>query len=774
MTKFQLPTALMGIAVDMINKGWQPVWAPHRASGSFSPLPGCTGSVEFPTVLPQPSGAHKLAFRPPPNVLIIDVDHYDDKHGMDTIDLAENWLGMLPWTYRVTSRGYDNPSGRYMYRIPADLVVTDSSLYQFRDPDDGRTDVEIVRTGHRFSWAPGDFHYKNDELIVCYDPDGDSMDEMPNVDDLPELPEKWVSYLYNPPVPQQREAYTRPSDGADWWLSQADNSLGTDAELSSFAYNMLLSRAPEDEIWEQWERVAVALDPARPWERRDFDRHIGSRAQNKAADILARQDYETAWFAETGADLDGIAQRAKEGYENRQSLMAAVTQPVVEFQPDILQQGFNRLGYEEDEDEGDQFYTPAKPKSLEDQLRGLESYHRLLFDKLARTQADKDAAKILAGNFEGYEDIADLPDPEKPSTLCIRATDKGDRTMIVSPNTVTVVSGHRASGKTWLVATWAAQELRAGNHVIWVDFERQSRLLTQKLKALKVPAHVIREQVHYVGGVIPPTERLVSDIKRYTFEGKGRVLVVVDAFRGLQGIVSPGTSANDGDAVEAVYLSVLNPVAAKDAGGTVVVIDHLSKNGDRGTFGSERKESAADYVIQVEQAEPFARRKSGYSILTVTKDRYGEIEQGTVPGYLWVPGDDTKKKSDTGIDNYPVIPELRAWSPVLEADTGDTAEARIAAMQIAYIAEFVKACPLKYNQKSLAEKMCADNPALFGTKPDTIRTNVINKKMVKASPPVLVADASHMLTWQQPEALVTEVQVTVPVVTAAQLTEGED
>lgn len=744
--KFQSPAALLGLAQDMINKDWQPVWCPQRQSGSFSPEPGCTGGVGFPAILPQPQVAHKLAFRPPPDVLVIDVDHYGEKLGMDTMDRAEEWLGPLPETFRVTSRGYENPSGRYLYRIPPDLLVTDSSLSQFAG-DDGSTDVEIVRTGHRFSWSPGDYHYKNNELIRCYDEFGDEHD-MPFVADLPYLPERWVTYFRNPPVPQKHEVYTRPSDGAEWWLSQADNSLGSDAELASFAYNMLLSRVPEEEIFEQWMRVSKADDPSWQWERKDFDRHVGSRAQQKAGKILEHQDEETAWFAGTGADLGRISEQAKEGFENRQSLMSAVTQPVVGFQPELMRQGFDRLGYVSEEEEyEDQFYVPKK-KTLEDQLRDLDSYQRLLFDQLARIQANKDAAKILAGNFEGYEDISNEPDPEKPCLLSITSTPEGQGTYIISPNTVTVVSGHRSSGKTWLVATWAAQELRAGNHVIWVDFERQSRLLNQKLRALKIQQHLIASQVHYTGGVIPPTERLVSDIKKYTSEGK-RVLVVVDAFRGLQGIISPGSSANDGDAVEAVYLSVLNPVAAKDAGGTVVVIDHLSKAGDKGTFGSERKESAADYVIQVEQAVSFSKRKSGYSTLTVTKDRYGEVEAGTMPGYLWVPGDDDKPKKDTGIDFYPVVPEVRSWSPVTESPPEDSDVSRMAQLQVAAVAEFVRAHPRKYNQQSLAKKLCDDNPTLFGNA-ESLRTNIISKKMVKSSPPILTADSKHNLEWVKP------------------------
>lgn len=708
MTKFQLPTALMGIAQDMINKGWQPVWCPARASGSFSPVPGCTGGVEYPAVFPQPSGPHKLAFRPPPSVLIIDVDHYDDKHGQDTIDLAENWLGMLPWTYKVTSRGYDNPSGRYMYRIPDDLVVTDSSLYQFRDPDDGRTDVEIVRTGHRFSWAPGDFHYKNDEMIVCYDPDGDSMDEMPAVDELPELPEKWVAYFYNPPVPQQREAYTRPSDGADWWLSQADSSLGTDAELSSFAYSMLLSRVPEDEIYAQWERVAVDLDPARPWERRDFDRHVGSRAQGKADQILQHQDMETDWFAGTGADLDDIARRTTDAYNLRQAVTTSVEVP---HNPELLHRFADRAGIPLPDLSGEDGEEVLVDVELA--ARAQPGYQQLLWQELMRTFARREAAKMLQGKFSGYENISALPDPPDPSLFVVTGKDNAS-TSVVGPQTITVFSGHRASGKTWACAVWAAQIIRAGGHVIWQDFERQPHGLSQKLRSVGIPAHLMSRYLHYTSK-LPDVDRLTQDIAEYAASGRP-VLFVVDAFRGLQNTVSPGTSANDGDAVEQVYLDYLNPVT--EAGGTVVLLDHMSKTGDAGTFGSERKESAADYVLTVKQEVPFTKTVPGFSSLVCSKDRYGVVAAGTPAGFLWMPGDGSK--SGSSIDQYPDSPEMRNWSP-LEAVEAAALENSQKGQREVILTLLVQEAPLRLSINKLAKDALEGYPDFFKSESSTKR-----------------------------------------------------
>lgn len=701
MVKFQSPAALLGLAQDMIMKGWQPIWCPARQSGSFTPLPGCTGGDPFPSVLPQPQVAHKLAFRPPPDVLVIDVDHYDSKTGMDTMDRAEAWLGDLPDTYRVTSRGYINPSGRYLYRMPADLLVTDSSLYQFAD-EDGRTDVEIVRTGHRFSWAAGDYHYKNDELIVCYDEYGDAC-EMPDVNEIPELPEKWVAYFRNPPVAQKHEVYTRPSDGAEWWLSQADDSLGSDAELASFAYNMLLSRMDVEEIFEQWFRVARADNPGWGWSRSDFDRHVGARAQGKADTILAHQDNETEWFAGTGADLDRIAQQTTEAYELRQ---AVAIEPQVPYDPALLHRFADRAGLPlpivSTDDEDDEVLI-----DVELAARAQPGYQSLLWQELMRTFAKREAMKMLQGKFQGYEDIGEMPDPPQPELLIVTGKESIS-TAVVGRKTVTVLSGHRASGKTWISAVWASQVITAGGYVVWIDFERQAHGLSQKLRAVGLKPHLINSSLKYTSR-LPSSDRLASDIHEYAVSGKP-VLLVVDAFRGLQNTLSPLSSANDGDAVEQVYLEYLNPCA--EAGATIVLLDHLAKAGNGTTFGSERKESAADYVIRVEQAAAFTKTAPGFSSMEVTKDRYGVIAAGSAAGYLWMPGDG--RATGKSVEQYPKTPELRAWSPNESSDAQAIELSQKGSRELA-VTTMVRDNPLAYGPRPLGTAVHAVYPDLFET-----------------------------------------------------------
>lgn len=661
---------LFQVARDLIIKGWQPVWCLQRQSGGFSPVTGLTGyESPFPTVVPQPQGAHRLGFRPPPSIVIIDVDHYGDKHGADTLDRAEEWLGPLPETFKVTSRGVKDPSGRLLFRKPDDLDFSDRALAQFAN-DNGKTDIDILRTGHRFSWAPGDINHKNGLTVQCFDPEEEPC-LLPGVDDpaIPWLPERWLNYLYNPPVPQGLSTYQRPGDGPQWWLAQADASLGSDTELAAFAFNMMLSRVPEEDIFTQWYRVARHDDPSWPWSREDFDRHIRSQAQSKVAETLAREDAERAALPATDAELDQIARQQTEAYEREQKLAVLREQRIHEAIAEHHLLPAQPLDVDAPQQPAQSFQS-----YLEELTRGFPEFMPEIKRNLIRKLAERDVMELLAAPFTGYRKIGSLPPPSLPETLVIVGK-QSEKTRVIPKAKVTVISGHRSAGKTWVAAEWAAQELRAGNTVIWIDFERQDDQLTDKLRQLGLNEHTIDAHLQYTS-VLPPAPVLVKDVVNASEHGTHRVLVVVDAFRALQNRVMPGTTANDGDAVEQVYTEYLTPVA--EAGANIVLLDHVAKTGLGGTFGSERKESAADFVIKVEKMQPFSRKTSGYSMLTLTKARGGHEDEDTPVGYLWVPGAD-QETAPEGITKYPEQPALRSWAPensegTLETAAGSTTE----------------------------------------------------------------------------------------------------
>jgi hypothetical protein len=693
---------LAQVAEDLVEKGWQPVWCPQRQNGSCTPSvnPSVTGyDAPYPTILPQPSGPHRLGFRVPAPLVMIDVDHYEGKHGAHTLDRAEEFLGPLPPTYKVTARGLDDPSGRFLFRKPVGLNFSDRALSQFAN-DNGKTDIEILHYGHRFSWAPGDINHKNGRTVQCFDPDGEVC-LLPGVDDesIPELPQRWVDYLRNPPATYSLDSYTRPADGPQWWLQQPDESLATDDALKSFAFNMMMSRVPVEDIFPEWLRVSKADDPSWPWDREDFDRHTRGQAQHKAAQAIAREEEALDALPATRGELDRISQQTTEAFENRQLIAAAIEQQVP-FDPALYSDMTRISGVVTGPADPDKALTTGQ------RIRGLEEYDRLLWNEVCRAQARKDAAIILNGVFAGYSDIADLPEPPEPETLHVTGKDTPG-TRVIGRATITVISGQRSAGKTWAVATWAAQELRAGNKVIWLDFERQDMLLNAKLKALQIQKHLIKGQLQYAAS-LPPAARLVRDIQAASNYGQYRVLLVIDAFRTLQSLVVPGSTANDGDAVEQVYVEYLTPCV--EAGANIALLDHLPKSGGS-TFGSERKESAPDYVIRVEKALPFSKKTPGFSSLVMSKDRYGNTDEESPVGYLWMPGDGSAE--GPSIREYPRTPELRNWAPETSLTLADTTGQSEKAQREAAILSIVRDNRLQLGPRPLGARVYEVYPDLF-------------------------------------------------------------
>lgn len=298
------------------------------------------------------------------------------------------------------------------------------------------------------------------------------------------------------------------------------------------------------------------------------------------------------------------------------------------------------------------------------QIPGVRNYFERklaeeLYEQRERERAQSDWT--ARGGFR--DDLMELDDPPPPTMLAIKG--HSDFPFLIVENSVTVLFGARGGGKTWTAATWAEQEIRRGNHVVWLDFERQDRLMKMKLDTLRVQKHLAKAQFHYSDNGLPPIDYIAARISAWReASANKRVLVVVDSFRDLLNSAVPDGDSNSGETVAKVYDVFLNKL--HKAGATLCLIDHEAKTGTGSAFGSERKESAADFVLQVEQKIAFTQKRSGYATIHVKKDRYGHVpgnQDATEVGYLWVPGTDDGRSL-----GYPDRPEIRSDVPGTAAD----------------------------------------------------------------------------------------------------------
>lgn len=126
-----------------------------------------------------------LAIRLPEGVVGIDVDHYDQKRGADSLAQLEQLHGPLPVTYISTSR--PSPSGIRLYRIPLGIRFHGLPVINGRSVDG----IEFIQRGHRYLCAWPSVHPSGSRYQLL-GPGGNVLDAPPRPEELPELPAAWV------------------------------------------------------------------------------------------------------------------------------------------------------------------------------------------------------------------------------------------------------------------------------------------------------------------------------------------------------------------------------------------------------------------------------------------------------------------------------------------------------------------------------------------------------------------------------------------------------
>lgn len=211
-------------------------------------------------------------------------------------------------------------------------------------------------------------------------------------------------------------------------------------------------------------------------------------------------------------------------------------------------------------------------------------------------------------------------------------------------------------GKSMVAAAIVAQEITAGRHAVWVDFEDDETTIVERLVDIfGVDGAVIVERLHYLRPASPFGGRAVQVVAELVVT-HDVALVVIDsqgeAFA-LEGIVE------DRDLEVGTWLRRVARTLA-DLGPAIVIIDHSTKAKDNPLFpsGSKRKRAAltgAGYFL--EAPTPLTREHGGRLRLTCAKDRHGHWRRGEIAAVV-----DFHVYPDGGTS-------VKVWPP-LGADTG--------------------------------------------------------------------------------------------------------
>jgi bifunctional DNA primase/polymerase-like protein/AAA domain-containing protein len=164
-------------------------------------------------------GKTNIGLRLPQDVVAIDVDVYNKtkgtKAGDKTLAKLEKQLGKLPPTWTSTARGADSPSRQYMFRIPYGTHLKKGNKLAENMPG-----IDLIQWFHRYTicWPS-----TNDEAggaqYLWYTPDGSAADRVPQVKELPYLPDAWVQELTDP---EGGHGFPK-SDEVRAWLNEHDD-----------------------------------------------------------------------------------------------------------------------------------------------------------------------------------------------------------------------------------------------------------------------------------------------------------------------------------------------------------------------------------------------------------------------------------------------------------------------------------------------------------------------------------------------------------------------
>lgn len=207
-----------------------------------------------------------------------------------------------------------------------------------------------------------------------------------------------------------------------------------------------------------------------------------------------------------------------------------------------------------------------------------------------------------------------------------------DGVRLFYPGRRNMVLGESESLKSWLLDVACCQEIAAGRHVVYLDYEDTPHGLVERLVALGAAAEKVERLVTYYDAP-PRLDDVAAELLREHFGGRGTPsLVVVDGV--TEAMTSSGLDPDRGVDVAAFYAGTPKWFAL--TGAAVTMIDHVTKDREsrgRWAIGSERKISGLDgAAYAVELLQPFGRGRIGKAKITISKDRCGYVRQHEAPG----------------------------------------------------------------------------------------------------------------------------------------------
>lgn len=253
------------------------------------------------------------------------------------------------------------------------------------------------------------------------------------------------------------------------------------------------------------------------------------------------------------------------------------------------------------------YIAPLSPEVHDAELRKLRQLVRARMPQETAADAgglkfERDLGTILAGG---------IPEPEQLIDGLVYA------------KRVHWLMGHPGHGKTTVAMDVARQHMENGGHVIWFDWEAGIRPTVARLAAVGATVEQLDSQFHLATGPMIEASDAGFELIADALTEWPDALVVFDS--ASKALSLAGFDENS--PTEATKWTTKIVLPTRDAGATVLVIDHVTKGATKTNpypRGAGSKLADADMVWFVGKTKPFARDRVGAIELTNTgKDREG-------------------------------------------------------------------------------------------------------------------------------------------------------
>lgn len=576
---------------------WPP---PEGFTGWHGADPSGADSQAWIDDFPEYRNTSQLALRMGPTVIGIDVDHYGEKRGADTMREAMRRWGPLPVGAHSSARG-DGAAGIFFYRVPKGTTLKTRIAF----PELGLGHIEIIQRHHRYACTWPSVHPETGERYQWYGlPSGILVPELSSSQMVPALPQGWLEGLAGADDPgvsaadpaTVAEFAKRYATGTEpaalrgvlaTWEREAATSSRHDAMMSATCMAAREARmgryAAADARAQLRQAFTQALAEAKP-------------GQRLAGPDVARREFDSMWAWGVSAALK---ESEAELVERRDRARAGTSaDPMARPSADNFW-----------EDEGERPRPPGVAPGGAEDAGGSADDGQAEPEQTRSSWAPVDLGPILRGEVV----------PAQASIGIARS----DGVRLLYPGKEHAVAGEMEAGKSWLALQCCVAELSEGRHVLYIHFEEDDPTDTvTRLLLLGVEPHVVAELFHFVAPAYGATPDVIHALRELRPS-----LVVLDGQN--DAMTLHGHGINDPDGPSTFRRVLVRPFTAD--GAAVLSTDHVAKAtaGVATTqMGSVMKGNGlTGTLITLENSEAFGKGRRGSSRVYVTKDRPAQVRQ---------------------------------------------------------------------------------------------------------------------------------------------------